>query len=439
MGIEENAVNGMIVSGGLRTGIKNTPKQYADRQRQYFGEETARFVQNYARYGTDFVTARVQGLCPNAPDSWDTVRVRLADIAPGGVSTLRKLDDYKILLFESASIDYIRPGSKLETMGSTWLVTNPQNLSGAVGETVVQRCNAVYNRLDWYGNVVSEPVCLEKALAMANNSDMQDYALITQGYFNIRCQKNDATANLDTNSRMILGKGAYRLTGVTDFLQEFTGDYDSVRMMEFTARYEPPNAEIDDLARHVAGGKTFLWEILLRGEAELRTGQTMKLGVTNRRCGEYVTGTAEQPIDYFWRSSDEKVATVAADGTITGVGSGDVTVTCILAQNPEITAQYSLRVDAQGQTPEVIFTGNVPKTLCAFESVTLTAAYFDESGETDEAVTFSFSGADTAAYTADAAGNSVTITCWSGATQPLVVTAQCAGARAEKVIELEGI
>lgn len=439
MGLAENAANGMIVSGGLRTSIKNTPPQYADRQKQYFGEAAARFVEKYARYTTDFVTARVQGLCPGAPESWQTTRVRLADIAPGGISTLRKLDDYKILLFEDASIDYIRPGSKIETMGSTWLVINPQNISGAVGVTIVQRCSTVYNRLDWYGNVISEPICFEKALAMANGGDMQEYAIITQGYYNIRCQKNDVTAELDTNSRMILGKGAYHLTGVTDFLREFTDDEDSARIMEFTARYEPPNAEIDDLARHVAGGKTFAWEILLHGEPEIRAGQTMKLSTANRRCGEYVTGTAERPIDYFWRSSDEEVASVAADGTITGISSGDVTITCMLAQNPEITAEYRLRVDAQGQAPEVIFTGNVPKTLSAFESATLTAVYFDENGETDEAVAFSFAGPAAEAYTADISGNSVTITCWSGATKPLVVTAACAGVRAEKEIELEGI
>lgn len=438
MGIEENVKNAMAVSGGLRTGCKNAPGEYSDRRRQYFGEDTALFVNKYAKYTTNFVEARVQGLDPKAPEEWTRTKVRLIDVAPSGVSTLHKQDDYKTVLFEDRRIDYIRPGSKIETMGSTWLVTNPDNISSAVGNAVVQRCNAVLNTLDWYGNVQSEPLCLEKALALANDSDMQEYALITQGYYNIRCQKNAVTRELATNSRIILGSGAYRLTGVSDFLREFTHDAESVRMMEFTARYEPPNEQIDDMELGIAGGKNFSWEILLTAESSLSAGQKTKFHAVSRRCGEYVRGTAEMPVDYFWSSSDESVAEVSADGTVYAVASGTAVITCVLAQNGAISADVTLSV-GQGGAREVAFLGSTPGKLDVFESVSLQAAYFDESGETDEDVSFTFSGADESAYSADVSGNTVTLTCWHGDTKMLVVTAQHGEYSAEAQIALEGI
>ena len=218
------------------------------------GEAATEFVHKYAKYATDYFDADVQGLDPNDPDGWETVQIRMADISTVSAATLRRQDDYKIILFADESIDYVRLGTKIRTMGSMWLVVNPQNISSAVGCAIIQRCRTVWNWLDWYGRMQSEPLCVEKGELLSNDSDMQEYALITKGYVNVVCQRNEATKNLATNSRIILGSGAYKITGFGDFTQEFTGDYDSVRLLEFAARYEPPNLEIDDMERHIAGG-----------------------------------------------------------------------------------------------------------------------------------------------------------------------------------------
>lgn len=168
----------------------------------------------------------------------------------------------------------MRQGTKINTMGCTWLVTNPSNLSNTVGNGIAQRCNAVWNYLDYYGNVMSEPIVVENLRAHASTPDDQQSALITKGYFVLVMQYNEATAQLDTNSRIILGTAAYVITGYSDFSQEFTGDYSTIRLLSFDARYEEPNYVIDDMENHVAGGKTFSWEIGISGPPSLKVGTT---------------------------------------------------------------------------------------------------------------------------------------------------------------------
>ena len=439
MPLSDNIKNGLIASGHLKTAVRNTPSQYRGRQKQYFGDPSAEFVHQYAKYASDFIEARVQGLNPDALYEWETTSIRMADIAPKTASTLRKQDDYKDIMFADESIEYVPEGTKIDAMGSIWLVTNPQNISNATGSGVAQRCRSTWNHLDWYGNLLKEPICVEKAILTANESDMQEYALITQGYVNIICQRNEETKKLNTNSRIILGSAAYHITGFGDYAQEFTGDYDSVRLLEFTARYEPPNEEIDDMKNHVAGGKTFSWEIRVKGNPIIKSGATGQLEAVSIRMGKDADHDYDHPVSYIWESSDTNVADVGIDGSVFGVTEGTCTVTCTLEQNRSIREEYEITVVPVESGNEVAFLGNIPDKLRPYESVTIEAAYFENGEERLDKITFAYSGADTMSYTATEAGNSTQITCWSASDAPLKVTATFGEYTASVEIGLEGI
>ena len=295
-GMTDHVKNAFIANGGLNPILTNNPSRYADRQRQYFDPETRRFIQEKAKYSSDFVTVQVQGLYDDDPTAWGTYRLRFADVVRPSSAIQRHFDDYKQFLFESAKIEYVRPGTKIVTMGNTWLVTNPANVSGASGSGLCRRCNAVWNYLDYYGNVVSEPIIVENERANANDSDAQNSQLISKGYFNVICQYNDATRQIDTNTRMILGTGAYRVTGYSDFETEFTGDYSTVRLISFSVRYEEPNMAIDDMANHVAGGKTFAWDVSITGAGSGAVGTTAQMTAQSFKNGQIVDQAAENPV-----------------------------------------------------------------------------------------------------------------------------------------------
>lgn len=438
MSINKSLKNAMLTGNGLVAWGNNAPGQYNDRQHQYFSAETRTFTQQMARYSSDYVQARVQGLDPQNPYAWQERTIRMADIVKPTAAIQRDFDDYKMILFADRDIEYIMQGAKIEAMGSTWIVYNPLNVSGSDGAAVVRRCNAVWNFFDYYGNVISEPILVENTRANANDSDTQNSMSIAKGYFNVLCQYNDHTRQIDTNTRMILGTAAYRVTGYSDFDMEYTGDYGSVRMLQFSIRFEEANFAIDDMEKHVAGGKAFSWGITVNAPDKLRVGATAQCTAESVRNGQNVVSSGENPISYYYTSSDKSVLTVNNDGLITAVAEGTATITATLTQNPAYSAAMELTVT---ETEDgVAFTSTIPQTLGAFESATITAAYFLDGEEQADPLTWYVGGADETAYSyaVSTDGKSVSIDCFGYSTEPLIVTA-CHGAdSATASIALEG-
>lgn len=439
MSVQTYLKNAVLMAGGVNPVHTNNPSQYDDRQRQYFDPETRLFTELNARYSSDFVVAQVQGLNPSDFYAWGTYRLRLADVVRPSSAIQRHFDDYKQFLFESRKIEYVRPGTKIVTMGSTWLVTNPANVSGASGSGICRRCNAVWNYLDYYGNVVSEPIVVENERANANDSDAQNSQLISKGYFNVICQYNDATRQIDTNTRFILGTAAYRVTGYSDFETEFTGDYSTVRLLSFSVRYEEPNLVIDDMENHVAGGNTFFWDVNVSGLSGLRIGNTTQLTASSIRNNVVVESTTEHPISYVWESSDESVLTVDQSGNVTAVGEGTASVRVKLAQNERHHVNFFITVTENEDG--IKWTSTVPTSLSAYENATISAAYFEDGVETATSLAWTFTGASKTAYasTVSADGKSAEIKCYGYSGTPLIVTASNGTDTVTASIALEGI
>lgn len=437
---ENDAIRNVTLLGGTAARRTNAPKQYSGRQKQYGGNATALFYAERAKYATDFVDAQVQGLVPGDFYAWSGQKMRISDTIKQGASLTRKTDDQKEYLLADRGVDYIPEGAKIETMGSTWLATNPSNLSSVAGSGIMRRCNATWNHLDWYGNLRKEPILVEKQQAMATANDFQGVSLIMQGYFNIICQKNPETDELDQNSRLILGRRAFQITGYSDVTQEFTGEDESTHLLYFAARIQEPDKTIDDLARRVAGGKTFSWEIRISGATVLRAGETAQMEAESIRCGEAVAGGDEKhPVSYFWETSDETVARVDAGGLVTALGAGSCTITARLAQNPEIESKITLSVADEKSGAEVRFLTEPPEMIGAYDAATLRAAYYEGGEKKDDAVTWGISGASEDAYTAAVLGNQVTLQNWGGSETPLTVTAKYGDASISASIRLEAI
>ena len=424
--LSQNIKSGVLSSGDSRVYLpSNRPDQYASRQKEYFAKRTASFREKKLHIASDFFEGRVQGLVKDDPSAWVTTRFRMAEVVRPSSAIQRDFDDYKMVMMEDPTIDYIPQGAKFEAMGSIWLMLNPANVSAPGASGIVRRCKAVWNHLDYYGNILSEPMICENVRAAANDNDFQQWELIPTGYYNITAQYNEHTAQLNNNSRLIFGRGAYKITGFTDFLQEFTGDYGSVRLAQFTARLEEPNERIDDMVNHVAGGLEFSWDISLDGTPTITEGETTQMYVQSVRNGKTVENTDENPITYAWTSADETVATVDASGLVTGVGAGSTTITCTLEQNPAHSASVLIVVEAASEAqPSVRFLTAIPSRMKAYDHIAVRCAYFEGGQQTSEAVTLEFYGASAGSYTVEAgADNSTEVYCWGGSVTPLTVKA----------------
>lgn len=438
MSLADNVKQARVLSGYAPHIVKNDPSEYADKEHEFFAGVTAMFRQDRLRYASDFVKANVQFWDEKGAEVWKDLKLRFANVVRPSSAIQRNFDDYKQIISENPAIGYFRMGTKIRSMGSVWLVVNPDNISGGEGMALIRRCNAVWNHLDYYGNVVSEPIIIENARANASSPDTQAQENISTGYFQVTCQYNDFTRQANDNTRIILGDAgnpyenakAYQITGYGNFFREFTEDKKSVRLLTFTIRVLTKNDDTDDLINCVAGGKTFSWEAYLSGPDGLNAAQQIvEYRVKTSRNGTEIASTAENPFSYRFAVSDTETVEIMQSGPnyvhLRARQSGTVTLTATLEQNPAITAAKAIKATEQAEG--VYFTQTGPtEPLRPFQSVVLTAYAFDENGAEvySPPVRFVCSGARKGSCGAEyPADGKIEITCYGYSETPLTVTA----------------
>ena len=388
---------------------------------------------------TDYVKARVQGLNPNDFYAWTETYIRLSDVSTQSVTAFdsKQYDDFKEILFPDRSIDYIPVGAYVETMGSIWLVVNPSNMSTVTANTVIARCRAHYNFYDEYGNIKSEPLVVDRRSMLSNRLENPANIELPEGYFNVKCQINENTKKITDNTRFILGRNAFHVTGLTDFFEEFTFDDDSAHIMTFTIRREEPQVN-DDMEQRIADGLLFSWQGEMDGSGTFSVGATSQFTPQLLMNGDVVKATEEYPQTWTFSSLDPSVVTVDENGLATGVSEGSAYITAILEQNPNITANALVFVES-APSVQVKFK-NLPLSITQYSEAVISAAYYEDGVETDEPLTWEFYGAKPSEYTADIDedGKNVVITCLSASPETLNIRAKHGGNMAMGGIRLLG-
>lgn len=382
---------------------------------QYMAGATKAHVTEMARYASDFFAAQVEGLDPADQTAINWYRIRASEnFASLNMSNTSKNDDWRVVYFERTDIDYIKPGTKFWFWNNTWLADNPSNIASVTGNALVKRCNAVWNALDYYGNIVSEPMAITKPTTTANANTDTEAMKLADSYIDCIMQANEWTlSNLRNNTRMILGTSGFAVRGLSDYIREFTDEQDSVRILRFSLYYQEP-LETDDMENQVAGGLAFSWVINVTGPKSIQVGQTVTLTATSLRNNEPVP--SDQSVTYQWSSSNQEVVTVdEATGTVKAITDGQTTITCTLTENTNISTSVTLSV--QEPASGLAWASELPENVPAYQSrsISVTGA--------QGPVSWSFSGPDENAYTASTNGETATITCYYPSPIPLTVTA----------------
>lgn len=419
----------------------NTPMQYKDRKTQYMAERTATFDACRAYLATDYVNADVQGVIEGNFYEWLNTNIRLSDVTNLSSTAGKRTDDYKQVLLSELGIDYFPLGAKIKTMGNTWLCVNPSNISSVKTTAVIARCNASYNSYDYYGNVITEPIVVERNAMLGNDNETKSNIVLMDGYFNVTCQLNENTAKLQENSRIILGNKPYHITGLTDFIQEFTSDRKSCHLLNFTIRVEEPT-ESDDITEHfIANGDEYEFDCILQGVDNIGVGETVEFTPHFIKNDEVIESTEENPISWKWESSDDKIALVDGSGVVKAVSNGTTQITAKMLQNPNITATVKLVVvKAKTGKNSVIFTSLIPDSISQYDNAIITATYKENGIVNVQPLKWTFSGAGKEDYSAVVSkdGTSVEITCLSPSAKKLKVTASYNNASASALIALVG-
>lgn len=422
------------VKHGFSAYRSNIPTEYKDRERQFLSGRNKAMNDRRAYLADDYMKALVQGLDPNDFYKYTKTKIRLADTTALSKLSSKRQDDFKEVLFRGPNIDYLPIGAKILTMGSTWIVTNPANISTPSPTVFVTRCNTSFNSFDDYGNIVTEPIYLIKDFMTGNEDLPKKNQELMGGYFNAVCQLNDNTRRLDHNKRFILGSKAYHITGFVDFIEEFSGNRESVHLLYFTCRLEEPT-ELDDVTEnYIANGKNRTFE----AEFELpqRIAQNAMIPIPTPTF--LVDGKAsEKPAHWSFESDDASVISVESN-VLRANGVGDAVITAELKENPGVKASVSVTVESA--TEKFVEFVEVPNeiTVSQFSERTVSARVVESGFPTTIDLVFSASGADERAYDLTQNVNNITVRCNAPSPTPLVITAAGGGVSASLTVNLVG-
>jgi hypothetical protein len=250
-------------------------------------------------------------------------------------------------------------------------------------------------------------------------------------------QLNDVTEKITNNTRIILGKSAFGMYGVSDFPEEFTGDLDSCHILRADLRLQE-TVEADDLVNRVADGKYFSFVLDVGGSNVMYINEAQMLAVSARRKGETVVSTADNPITYVWTSSDESVATVDEYGVVTPVSIGYCQITCSIQQNPNITSVFGFNVVEREAQTYIDFITPIPDEIRSLETLNLEAAYYEDGQQTQDEIEYTLSRANENSYSYAVNGNVLTIQTYEPSDTPLEITASCNGYSTVKKIRITG-
>lgn len=404
--------------------------------RQYFRNETKEFMRQKIPMTSALFEGEMQGVNYDDFYAWTPVKLRASDLI-NPTTGEHLTDDWQEIIIENTNIDAIPVGAYVKFNDSVWIVVNPDDVGSVTGNTIVKRCNCTYNTYDYYGNVVRTPMSYSKGMALASANDVKEYINLPSTYQHVIMQLNDNTKDVHNNTRLILGGEGYYLTGVTNFILDYTLDPTSCHIIRAECRLGEAQDVNDDLVNEVAGGKTFKWDISITGSEKMNIGTAQTLVASSLRNSE-IPDAANHPYDYLWESSDYSVVAVDENGVCEAVGEGTATITCYLQQNTNISANIEITASQSLTGAYVEFITDLPNQISAYDSVTIEAAYFVDGVKQDDAIVYAFSGADMSCFGTEKTENELTITCYAPSNTPLTVWAFCMGQEASQQTLLVG-
>lgn len=433
----------MSIQKNMRTATAGTPAaNYGSNSRrndgqfkQYFRDETKQFMRQNIPMTSALYDAEMQGVNENDFYAWTPVKIRCSDLI-NPTTGEHLTDDWQEIIVQNTNIDTVPVGAYIKFNDNIWIVVNPDDVGSVTGNTIVKRCNCTYNTLDYYGNVIRTPMSYSKGMALASANDVKEYINLPGTYQHIIMQLNDATKDVHNNTRMILGGEGYFLTGVTNFIRDYTLDANSCHIIRAECRLGEAQDVNDDLVNEVAQGLTFNWAISITGSEKMTLGATQTLTASSLRMGK--SPDSDHPYDYLWESSDYSIVTVDEDGVCEAVGNGTATITCFLRQNTNVTATIEITASQSLTGAYVEFVTDLPSELRAYDSATCEAAYFVNGVKQTDTIVYAFEGADINCFGKEKTGNVLTITCFAPSNEPLVVHAFCNGQEASQELYLIG-
>jgi hypothetical protein len=430
MDVSERLANAAAMSGVRgRPGTTGT-----DRQPPFFDGPNTAFLAARGHLAPNVYAVDIENAAFD--ESYFTVNSRLSDLVNPTASTVQKPDQLKIVK-PLVTVGFLHMGTKvrfsiLAGQGKdTWLVVSPENTASDIASAQIRKCNRRWNRLDYFGNLLSEPFILNEYNVTSidgNERNSSTDILTPRDAAPCLMQRNERTKDLKDGDKIVFPDGlTFFVRGMNNSSREFTDDADSVRMLHFTLYKVPEDRASDDLVNGIVDGNRSRWEMTVPVTAfTVMAGDAGNIPVTVLRNGV----VPERAYHLDWVSSDPSVLTVDENGNYQALGLGAARVSCVLRENSDVRVYTDITVenmvpDAFELAFELAFDPALPLSLRQGQSVTVAAFVKNNRQRHDMPVSITFAGLSGRHYeVTERTGNSAVVRCIAPARDWLTVTAR---------------
>lgn len=269
---------------------------------------------------------------------YSNVDVRLSHVI-NAETGLKLGDDWKTLFFKDVSHS-TELGLQYKFDDNVWITSNTEIIKNLTATCTIRRCN---NTLRWIdeetGHYYEEPCVIGYLVKEPRDYFTAGSPFMTPGGFlHIEMQFNSRTNKIRQNQRFLFGNPqhwtCYKVigTGLNDFRNTKTYDYNSARILTLDLIANFVNNELDDVTNGVADKYTNVYGISLNITSfEGIVGSTVQLTPTITYNGDTTTRNVQ------WSSTNSEIASVSSSGLVTLNQEGSAVISVNIEGNTTST------------------------------------------------------------------------------------------------------
>jgi hypothetical protein len=262
-----------------------------------------------------------------------SVRAVITNTPINQISTAIDYDDKKI-----STLHPIKCGDLVHFCDEDWLIISEINGQRYSKYKGIMRVCDYRIKFNFQGIVKEFPAIVDGRVF---DVETGKYMTLPASKIVVTLQENQETLQIDVGQRFIKMGNGWRVEAI---------DRTEKGLLKLWCKQDQINDSVDDIENEIADAKKYVYAVdIINSDTSISVGDTLQLNVSVTLNGQTVTDKT-----VIYTSSDLDIATVDANGFVTGVDVGSVTITAQLAETPDVKDIITLSVEQSTQDNYVL-------------------------------------------------------------------------------------
>lgn len=322
---------------------------------------------------------------------------------------MKKSDDFKTFSYKNIQDDAVL-GIMYQWENNYWICHTTSEYGNPTNSIGVRRCNNIAKWINPYnGQLLTIPCVIDYEFSSPQPKVNKDVE-VANGHIVMIVQGNDETSTfVERNQRLFFNGTPYKVTAINNMLQN---DYtDSNTSIYYYDLYLDVILPTDEVSENIANKYEYIFTMAIsESPVEQVNGFSGMLTAQIKMNNDIVAR------DVVWSSNDNGNINQNGEYTLTGVAGEVATFTATFG---DLTSSVNINiVDAISDSYEIVVQPNITELL-QNESNTISVYLYNNGVATNDTISYSASGVNSANYTIIQNGNDFTITNLLVSTTPL--------------------